>query len=92
MFTENSTVGCCYDPVCKSVYGRFDFKNGLFGSKTFKKIYSLILVHGRLATIMVKKCWISIFLKNMQSEPSFDPKFNADQEFYNFMGSEMKWI
>ena len=24
----------------------------------------------------------------MQSDPSFDPKFNVDQEFYNFMGSE----
>ena len=33
--------------------------------------------------------WL-IFFQSMQSEASFDPKFNADQEFYNFMGSEMK--
>ena len=32
------------------------------------------------------------FFQNMQSDPSFDLKFNTDQEFYNFMGSEMKWI
>ena len=32
----------------------------------------------------------SAFFQNMQSDPSFDPKFNVDQEFYNFMGSEMK--
>ena len=32
------------------------------------------------------------FFQNVQSNPSFDPKFNADQEFYKFMGSEMKWI
>ena len=40
--------------------------------------------------LWLKNAKSAFFFQNMQRNPSFDPKFNADQESYNFMGSQMK--
>ena len=64
------------------------------------KMVSLGLRHSKKFTLpfWFMIVWLPLWLKmlnqhffqNMQSETSFDPKFNADQELYNFMGLEMK--
>ena len=62
---------------------------GLRHSKKFTFSFWFMVVWPPL---WLKKRLNQHFFQNIQIDLSFNPKFSADQEFYNFMGSEMKSI